>query len=114
THELFEVASKLSIFTTGSAKGAVQGLKGNYTELCKDVHTVDVINMEHLTALIYFPAFDSEKASRTSEIYASVAKQCLILLGLCFREFIFSMHHSNIDTILLNLPKAVKAEVHNL
>jgi len=113
THELFEAASKLSIFTTGSAKGTVQDLKSNYTELCKDVHTADVINMEHLSALIHFPAFDNKKASKTSEIYASVAQQCLILLSLCFREFIFSMHSSNTDTILLNLPKALKAEVHN-
>ena len=113
THKLFEAASKLSIFTTGSAQVTFQNLKGNYTELCKDVHTADVINMEHLTALIYFPAFDNEKASKTLDIYVNVAQQCLVLLSLCFREFIFSMHRSNIDTIFLNLPKALKAEVHN-
>lgn len=112
-HRLFEVASRLSIFTNGSARGAFRKLKGNYTELCKDVHTADVINMEHLTALMYFPAFDNEKALKTSEIYSNVAQQCLILLSLCFRPFIFSMHPSNIDTILLSMPKAVKAEIHN-
>ncbi len=113
TRELFEAASQLSIFTTGSARGTVQDIKGNYTVLCKDVHTDDVINMAHLTALDYFPAFDDEKATKTSKIYANVAQQYLILLSLCFREFIFSMHHNNSDTILLNLPKAIKEEVHN-
>jgi hypothetical protein len=113
TFVFFDAASNLAIFTNEKTKTTLQALKGNYTELCKDVHTADILNMAQLSALVYFPAFDKEKANQTSKIYADVAQQCLILLSLCLRDFIFSMHHTNIDAILLNLPKELRPEIHN-
>ena len=113
SYDLFEASSDLIIFSSENALKALRTLKGNYSELCKDVHTAGTINMEHLSALIYFPGYNEEKASTTATIYRKVAQDCLVLLSICFRVFIFKMHPNNIDTILLNLSKVIRTEIHN-
>ena len=113
THILLEKASLLKIFNRPSALSNLRDLKGNYTDLCSDVHTADISNMQHLSALEYFPAFDREKAGKTAELFAQVAQRLLISLSLCFREFLFRMHHSNLDSIFLSLPQGIKEEIHN-
>jgi hypothetical protein len=113
TYDLFEEASHLNIFNRASSSPNLSSLKGNYTDLCGDVHTADISRMQHISALGYFPAFDFEKASRTARLFAQVSQRLLIALSLCFREFLFHMHPTNQDSIFHSLPRDIKEEIHN-
>jgi len=112
-HNLFDRASNLNLFTPQPVASIFLMLNGTYGQLCADVHTATYVNMQNISALNYFPAFDVTKAETNSELFSKTCQQFLSILCLCFRNVFFDMHPENRDIILENLSQPVKQAIHN-
>jgi hypothetical protein len=111
-YEVFERASTLDIFSSEINAGILTNLKNTYSILCRDVHTANYDNMQQISAMEYFPAFEAEKANQTSKYFIEVSKEMLSLLSLSFKDVYVKMHPGNLDIINPVLIKVVKHEIY--
>jgi hypothetical protein len=111
-YEVFDLASEVPFFANEVGAPWFGKLKQIYAELCADVHTATSLNMEHISALGYFPHFDEKKAADFERLFGRVAVAYLSVLVLMFRETYFSMHFRNRDIVDEVLPVAMRRSLH--
>ncbi len=105
-YALFDSASDSAIFNSSiTINKSYKVLHSNYKELCKDTHTANSSNMEHITSLIDYPKYVEEKSNATGDVFISVVKNILAILCLFFNEFYHKMHHRNKENIINSLPR---------
>lgn len=116
-YKVFDIASKQTIFNgaaTFATKSCYENLHNEYKVLCADAHTATVQNMERLTSLADFPAFQNEKSNGTADIYIRVSKNITSIFCIVFNEFFHSMHHRNRENILNGLSGDIKPVINVL
>lgn len=115
-YKVFDTASKQNLFN-GSlnpiTKFCFDSLNSDYSTLCADVHTATIQNMERLTSLADFPAFDSKKSNSTADMYIRVAKNVTSIFCLIFNRFFHEIHHRNKENILISVPRKIKPSINS-
>ncbi len=110
-YEVIDKAESISFYTNEVNKLFFNNLKLIYTELSGVVHTATIKQMEHLSALDYFPHFDHSKAEKAATRFTKVANSYLATLCLMFKECYLCMHFRNRDIILEVLVPEAKARL---
>lgn len=105
---MFESVKRLPFFQVDPAKSILASLHADYKELCKDIHTATKANMEHLTALEYFPAYNKKASDSISEICSRLTSNFLTLACLKYKYVFLKMHHLNRENVLVSVPKALR------
>ncbi len=108
TYELIDKFKQIKPLESDAGMQIYSALKDLYSLLCADVHTATVDNMQHVSALGYFPGFDQTKAKEFEGLFSRTAQGYVNLLCLTFSQQYFEMHHKNRDIIAAVLSKDVK------
>lgn len=94
---VMEIASKTKFYQDDEAKKLFSELKANYSELCKTVHTATVQDMQHITALGYFPTFNIAKANQIKSRLTRISKNYISTLTIYSPNAVKSMYHNHSD-----------------
>jgi hypothetical protein len=105
---LFEKVKSLPWYSSGLCKSIFDSIHQDYKILCQDTHTAANINMQHITALQYFPTFNLGEASQISETVARLVSNYNTLICLKYNGYFHKMHHRNKENIIENLPKKIR------
>ncbi len=108
---VLEIASKTKFYQNTETKKLFSELKGNYTELCKTVHTATVQDMQHITALGNFPTFNIAKAIEVKSKLIRISKNYISTLTIYSPNVVKSMYHNHRDIILKMLPPNIKRKI---
>ena len=111
---VLEIASKTKFYQNAEAKKLFSELKGDYSELCKTVHTATPHDMQHITALGYFPTFNITKASEIKCKLTRISKNYISTLTIYSPNAVRSMYHNHSDIILKMLPVNIKRKIMDL
>ncbi len=111
-YEVIDIAGNISFFQETENKPMYDQLVSFYDLLCKDVHTATIQNMEHVSALGYFPNFDEQAASAFEKLFLRISQLYLSVVCLLFRETYLKMHYKNLDIVASVLPSDVKKRIH--
>ncbi len=113
-HVVFSTASSSSSLGCIPNQQLFNELHSKYATLCLDVHTASAVNMANISSLNYFPSFDPEIASKTSNDFMSVACRMVTLLCLIYNDSFHSMHHRNKENIRDSIIGKYKVNIQNI
>jgi hypothetical protein len=113
-YNIFDRVKGLAFFQDGSTKELFLGIHNEYKSLCQDAHTATDENMQHITALKYFPTFQIEEATEVSESLMRLVSSFITLICLKYNEHFIKMHHRNKENVIENIPKRYRALVHGI
>jgi hypothetical protein len=88
-------------------------LKTIYSDLCADVHTATIQNMEHISALGYFPNFDEKGAANFNALFLRVTQVYASVLSLMFKDVFRRMHFKNRDVISTALTPEIRKRLNS-
>ncbi|RVU02381.1 hypothetical protein EOD41_00115 [Mucilaginibacter limnophilus] len=110
-YSIFDNIKALSFFQREDIEPIFISIHNDYKILCRDIHTATRANMDHLTALNYFPTFDEKAATPIAQISMNLVSNYLILLCVKYGTYFHKMHHRNRENILISIPKAYRPKV---
>jgi len=107
TYEVIDIAGRLKIFNGNNNKLMFDDLNNIYSILCATVHTATIQQMEHISAIGYFPHFDPNTAKEYEEIFFKVSQIFTSILCLMFKDCYLCMHYTNRDIVVNILDPAI-------
>lgn len=113
-YNIFDRVKALNFFANEPQKGLFDAIHQDYKILCQDTHTAAEINMQHITALKYFPTFSLIDATQLSDILMRLVSSYNTLICLKYNEYFQKMHHRNKENIIENIPKPFRPLIHGL
>jgi hypothetical protein len=113
-YELFRKVKTSSFFLNEPQKFIFNSIHNNYKLLCEDAHTATNNNMENISALNYFPSFNSQKADAISIFILNLTPNYLILLCLKYNQQYHTFHYKNRIIINSSTPKLYRQQINNL
>lgn len=105
---IFDAIKELDYFKQDTQKALLHTCLDEYSELCKDIHTASVANMQNLTALKYFPSYEKSKMYDISERIIKLIPIFLFFTCNKFNPQYQNMHHRNKENILLSIRKKLR------
>lgn len=111
---IFDRVKALQFFANEPQKSLFNTIHQDYKLLCQDTHTAADINMQHITALKYFPTFSIVDATQLSDILMRLVASYNTLICLKYNEHFQKMHHRNKENIIENIPKPFRALIHGV
>lgn len=109
--EIFEIVNALKFFKDQPLNLIGNNIHSQYKELCKDIHTAKLENMQKTIGLGYFPSYSKTEASLCTNILLDLVTSYLICLSFKYRDYLFCMHHRNKEIIIENLPKKIRSKL---
>lgn len=113
-YKIFDRVKALDFFQKDPMKEIFTQIHQTYKELCSDTHTASEINMAHITAMKYFPGYDSKEATTTNDVTIKLASHFLVLICLKFNSIFHVMHHRNKENILISIPKEHRPKIQGI
>lgn len=111
---IFDRVKALPFFANEPQKSLFDTIHQDYKLLCQDTHTAADINMQHITALKYFPTFSIVDATQLSDILMRLVSSYNTLICLKYNEHFQKMHHRNKENIIENIPKPFRPLIHGV
>jgi hypothetical protein len=112
--KIFEEVSKVSLFSNEPLKSCFDDIKKQYSDLCEDTHTARKSNMQHISALNYFPTQDIASARKVSDIFVSLTQSYIFIISMKFNQEFHQIHHANKSNIIKAIKKSNRPVVLNL
>jgi len=113
-YAIFDRVYTLPFFIEEPKKTLIDSIHNDYKLLCLDTHTATSVNMQQITALKYFPTFNSTEASRISEILMRLVSSFITLLCIKYNSHYHRMHHRNKEIIIESIPKQYRQVVYGI
>lgn len=107
-YALFDRVGESAFFKSDLVKPAFDAIHNLYKDLCLDTHTATRVNMSHITAINYFPAYDQVSAMKTKDIALKLISNYILILCLKYKNHYSLMHHRNKENIIINIPKSFR------
>jgi hypothetical protein len=111
---IFDRVKALPFFANEPQKSLFNIIHHDYKLLCQDTHTAADINMQHITALKYFPTFSIVDATQLSDTLMRLVSSYNTLICLKYNEHFQKMHHRNKENIIENIPKPFRPLLHGI
>lgn len=111
---IFEEAADISLFENDPLKSCFFEIKTKYSELCADTHTAHTTNMQHMSALNYFPTKDINNAGKVADLFVFLIQNYIFIISMKYNEFFHKIHHSNKSDIKRAIKKSYRPFVLNL
>lgn len=111
---IFDRVKALPFFANEPQRSLFDTIHQDYKLLCQDTHTAADINMQHITALKYFPTFSINDATQLSDILMRLVSSYNTLICLKYNEHFQKMHHRNKENIIENIPKPFRPLIHGV
>jgi len=111
---IFDNIKALPFFNQEPQKTLFDSIHHDYKLLCQDTHTASDINMQHITALNYFPTFDLIEAAQVSEILMRLVASYNTIICIKYNDHFQKMHHRNKENIIENIPKTFRPLIHGI
>ncbi|CAI86670.1 hypothetical protein HJP15_21550 [Pseudoalteromonas sp. NEC-BIFX-2020_002] len=112
--KIFEEASKISLFSNEPLKSCFDDIKKQYSDLCEDTHTARKSNMQHISALNYFPTQDIASARKVSDIFVSLTQSYIFIISMKFNQEFHQIHHANKSNIIKSIKRSNRPVVLNV
>jgi hypothetical protein len=112
-YKIFDLAKVSTVFQM-SKSGLYDSIHNQYVELCKDVHTASISNMDHITALNVFPKFDSKKAEQVCSHFNVLLSAYVTLLSVVYNDFYHSLYYKNKEIVAASILTSFKKEINNI
>ena len=112
-YKIFDLAKASTVFKM-SKSGLYDSIHNQYVELCKDVHTASILNMDHITALNVFPKFDSKKAEQVCGHFNVLLSAYVTLLSVVYNDFYHSLYYKNKEIVAASILTSFKKEINNI
>ena len=113
TYEVIDAAKTAEIFNVQSNEQKYNLLKQEYSLLCATVHTANSMHMQNVSAIGYFPHFNSGGANKFATHYLKIVKAFLELLCFEYKDAYLNAHYSNKDIINSCLPAGILDRLSN-
>ena len=110
-YKIFGHIKELEYFQVEPQKSMFRTCLNEYSDLCKDTHTAEKINMQKLTALKYFPSYDQRKMVEISNKILTLIPIFLFLICDKFNLQFHQMHHRNQENIMLSIQKRLRPTI---
>lgn len=107
-YKVFELARLTSFFNSEYCLDFFDKIHSTYKDLCKIVHTADVANMAHISALKTFPLFSIAEAQSFSKDFMKISTMMLSVIYINYFQFIHAMHPKNQQNYFCSIPRATK------
>ena len=111
---LFDKIKEEDFFSKSPQNELLNVIHQKYKLLCQDVHTASSINMNHISALKYFPTFSKKNAEHVSDTLLQLVSSYNTLIGIKYTAYFPKMHHRNRENILENVPKKYRQRLQGL
>ena len=111
---IFDKIKDLDFFKNDPTKSLINSIHQDYKTLCEDAHTATRLNMQHITALKYFPTFDIDEANELSNLLMKLVSSYNSLLGIKFNSQFHRMHHRNKENITETIPKKLRPLIQGI
>lgn len=111
---LFDKIKVLPFFSREPAKSLFEIIHQKYKLLCQDTHTAANINMQHITALKYFPTFSINEANKLSSTLIQLVSCFNTLICLKYNMHFQKMHHKNKENIIESIPRQYRPLIHGI
>jgi hypothetical protein len=108
TYEVIEIAGSNTFFKSPENHRLFQTLSSIYSELCRDVHTATISEMEHNDALGHFPKFSKKQAQSFEKLFRKSSISIISTMCLMFPNAYRKMHFKNRDIVASVLPAAIR------
>ncbi|MCK8116327.1 hypothetical protein MTF68_02005 [Pseudoalteromonas sp. 2CM37A] len=112
--KIFEEASQISLFSNEPLKSSFNLIKKQYSDLCEDTHTARKSNMQHISALNYFPTQDIASARKVSDIFVSLTQCYIFIISMKFNQEFHQIHHVNKSNIIKAIKRSNRPVVLNV
>lgn len=112
--ELFRKVKALNSFKREPSKQIINLIHQKYKLLCQDVHTATDLNMANISALNYFPTYESTKAQKVSNFCLTLIPNYLVLLCLKYNKQYHKFHYKNQAIIINSIPKEYRPIINNV
>lgn len=113
-YKIFEDASGLGLFSKEPLVSELNKLKQQYSDLCQDTHTASKSNMQHISALNYFPKKDIVIFEKLANIFVSLVQAYIFIIVIKFNEEFHKIHHKNKSIIIYAIRKSYRPLVLNI
>ena len=113
-YAIFDGIKALPFFEAEPQKSLLKIIHQEYKNLCLDTHTADDINMQHITALNYFPTFDKAEATKVSEKLTLLVSAYISLLCIKYNAYFQKMHHKSKENIIDSIPRTIRPVIHGI
>ena len=113
-YQMFDNIKALPFFTTEPNRSILGDLLTIYSELSKDIHTANKDNMQHTSSLNYFPTKSKTSLESISKINNKIISSFITLLCLKFNKEFHTIHHTNKQIIIDNIPKKYRKLIMNI
>ncbi|MFU2508912.1 hypothetical protein [Pseudoalteromonas sp. ASV78] len=113
-YKIFDEASKISLFSDDLLNSCFNDIKKQYADLCEDTHTARKSNMQHISALNYFPTQDIANARKISDIFVSLTQSYIFIIAMKFNQQFHQIHHVNKSNIMKAIKKSNRPVVLNV
>lgn len=111
---IFDKIKELDFFKGEPNKSLMNSIHQDYKTLCEDVHTASRLNMQHITALKYFPTFEIEEATELSDLIMRLVSSYNSLLSMKYNSQFHKMHHRNKENITETIPKKIRPLIQGI
>jgi hypothetical protein len=102
------------LFADEPLKSCFNDIRKQYSDLCEDTHTARKSNMQHISALNYFPTQDIVSARKISDIFVSLTQSYIFIIAMKFNQQFHQIHHVNKSNIMNSIKKSNRPVVLNV
>jgi len=113
-YKIFERIGEAPFFSKEPQATIFDQIHAKYKVLCMDVHTATIVNMNHITALKYFPSFSKKNAESVSDMLQQLISYYMVLIGVKYTDYFSKMHHRNKENVIENIPKKYRQLLQGL
>ncbi|WP_277015643.1 hypothetical protein [Flavobacterium lindanitolerans] len=107
-YKIFDTIKALNFFDDKLTKTIFNDIHQKYGKLCEDTHTATELNMQHITALNYFPKYDKNEVEAITKYISELVSCYIALLTLKYNAHFHKMHHRNKEILLTNIEKSIR------
>jgi hypothetical protein len=113
-YQMFDNIKAISFFSDEPNKTILADLNSLYSDLSKDIHTADKENMQHTSSLNYFPTKSKSSLESICKINSKIISSFLTLLCQKYNKEFHTIHHTNKQIIIDNIPKKYRKIIMNI
>lgn len=113
-YKIFDNVKTLTFFQDDIPKKIFGDIHRKYITLCLDTHTATELNMQHLTALNYFPEFKIDDAEFISKLVSQLVTSYITLICLKYNSYYIKMHHKSKENIIDNIDKNLRPIINGI
>lgn len=111
---VFDLIMALDSLKEEPSKIVFQTIHNEYKKLCADTHTATTVNMAQITALKYFPTYDSKSMNEIKDIIFKLIPSYLFLLGLKYNKYYFKMDYRNKESVITQVKREFRPLIQGI